>query len=439
MLRPIRNQRTTDTQQTIMGLATIYLRGQIWWLRYRVQGQEGYERESLGTSDRDAAIAKAYDIVSQYQNHGILPSRRLTVASAIKEYLADKATEVATGNVLEGIGSGRFGTIRTHLSHWQKFLGDQTPLGNLHLDSGKAFKRWRLDQGASLVTIRNEHATFNALVRWLYERKKFHLAKLNMSKIRAAEFENQDVQRASFSEEQAQAIRKHLMAQIKSGQNIANDSEYRDLLTTCFFMLLLETGLRIGEALAMEWRDHSLEEKVITGSVRDSGATVSNPQDQEFHKLTRVRVSAESSKVRKSRVVKFLDSSNFFLLLKMTQLRRYEETDGQFPKPDSTSKIFRLNGVTPMSRRVYLKGFAKLLDDLGIQNKQGVLVPYSFRHYYITRHINIGKINTMQLSAIAGTSEQQIRKTYFHLFDQYVEDAALAGVVMHDGILIEHN
>ncbi|WP_172973153.1 tyrosine-type recombinase/integrase [Spiribacter salilacus] len=422
-----------------MGLATIFLRGKVWWLRYRVQGQGGYERESLGTQDRDAAIAKAYDIVSQYQNHGILPSRRLTVASAIKEYLDDKATEVATGNVLEGIGAGRFGTIQTHLSHWQKFLGDQTPLGNLHLDSGKAFKRWRLDQGASLVTIRNEQASFNALVRWLYERNKFHLAKLNMSKIRAAEFENQDVRRASFTEEQAQRIRAHLMAKIKSAEQSTNGVEYGDLLTSCFFMLLLETGLRIGEALAMEWRDHSLEEKVITGSVPDSGSSVTNPEDQEFHSLTRVQVRAESSKVRKSRVVKFLDSSNFFLLLKMAQLRRYEETDGQFPKPESTSKIFRLNTNTPMSRRIYLKGFEKLLDDLGIQNKQGALVPYSFRHYYITRHINIGKINTMQLSAIAGTSEQQIRKTYFHLFDQYVEDAALAGVVMHDGILIEHN
>lgn len=67
----------------------LYLRGQTWWVRGRLEGEERYFRESLGTSVEAVARAKVRDIEAEALKRAVLgrdapkPEERLTFADAV--------------------------------------------------------------------------------------------------------------------------------------------------------------------------------------------------------------------------------------------------------------------------------------------------------------------------------------------------------------------
>ena len=63
------------------------------------------------------------------------------------------------------------------------------------------------------------------------------------------------------------------------------------------------------------------------------------------------------------------------------------------------------------------------------------LVPYSFRHYFITERITAG-LNYQQVAEMCGTSATQIERTYFHLNDAARMTHALAGYELSDDGLV---
>ena len=63
------------------------------------------------------------------------------------------------------------------------------------------------------------------------------------------------------------------------------------------------------------------------------------------------------------------------------------------------------------------------------------LVPYSFRHYFITDRINRGATPT-QVAETCGTSTAQIEKTYYHTSEAKMITNALPQFEYKDGLLI---
>jgi hypothetical protein len=81
--------------------------------------------------------------------------------------------------------------------------------------------------------------------------------------------------------------------------------------------------------------------------------------------------------------------------------------------------VFSVDGGTTMlSKRILLYHFYKLLAFSEIKNIEvRGLVPYSFRHYFITNKIHNGATH-LQVADMCGTSIAQIEKTYWHLNDE---------------------
>ena len=79
-----------------------------------------------------------------------------------------------------------------------------------------------------------------------------------------------------------------------------------------------------------------------------------------------------------------------------------------------------------MTKRALHYHFGKLMDLAGIPREGRNLVPYSFRHYFITPRI-ISGLGHAQVAEMCGTSNTQIERTYFHLNDRLRITHALAG------------
>ena len=63
------------------------------------------------------------------------------------------------------------------------------------------------------------------------------------------------------------------------------------------------------------------------------------------------------------------------------------------------------------------------------------LVPYSFRHYFITQRINSG-LDTVAVAEMCGTSPTQIQNTYYHTTEEKMVSNALADYEYKEGILV---
>jgi site-specific recombinase XerD len=63
------------------------------------------------------------------------------------------------------------------------------------------------------------------------------------------------------------------------------------------------------------------------------------------------------------------------------------------------------------------------------------IVPYSFRHFYITQKVNSG-LSPTSVAEIAGTSTTQIENTYYHTTKEKLIANAFAGYTIKDGMLI---
>ena len=98
--------------------------------------------------------------------------------------------------------------------------------------------------------------------------------------------------------------------------------------------------------------------------------------------------------------------------------------------------IFSVNGYKPITDRAIAYHFDKILELAEVKNlDKRNIVPYSFRHYYITQKVNSGLAPTA-VAEIAGTSTTQIEKTYYHTTDAKMISNAFAGYVIKDGLLI---
>jgi integrase len=183
------------------------------------------------------------------------------------------------------------------------------------------------------------------------------------------------------------------------------------------------TGLRRGEQLQLTWNDvYEMEHK---------------EQRTRSIDLIKITVRGETSKVGNTRKFVVKDYGYFFGLLAL-QAKRIDDKVLEAKRRDLVKDdlLFKASGTTAITPRAILHHFEKVLLKAKVVNvKPRNIVPYSFRHTFITKRVNSG-LPIASVAEMCGTSITQIEKTYYHTTEDKMISNALADYEYKDGLLV---
>jgi site-specific recombinase XerD len=115
--------------------------------------------------------------------------------------------------------------------------------------------------------------------------------------------------------------------------------------------------------------------------------------------------------------------------------RRYIKKHGN-GKGFLETLVFSQNAEKAITPRAISYHLEKILVIAEIKNvEKRNIVPYSFRHSFITHMINQG-VDERGIADMCGTSRTQIEKTYYHLTEKRMIENALPKVKYENGVLV---
>ena len=417
----LKKQKYGDEEIAIFEQAIIYKRGEYWQFRMWLAGEGKYARKSLNTRSRSTAIDKGKDFYLELYANQKMGKKyfSLTAKEGVAQYVAQREKDVEAGLIVKG----RLGTIKTHLEHWLDFIGRDTKLKELERSNCENYfyerSKTKKKIPISPTTVQNEQSTVNAMMSWLFKNNEARIDHFEFKKLPRIDRGDDTLRRAMFTVEEIKDIGIKLEHEIADAKKDINDKSNLNKLIACYYMMIaIASGLRTGEQLQLRWQDIRWEEH------RKSGKAVD---------LVKIRVRAETSKVRKTREFYIRDLESFEQLSKILW-PRYKKDD-EIPIADRL--IFSADGVEAISNRAILYHFERIIELAEIKNThKRDLVPYSFRHFFITQKINSNVMPTA-VAEMCGTSVAQIEKTYYHTTKEKMITNAFADyVVSEDGLLI---
>ncbi len=398
-------------------------------MRMWLSKEKKYARVSLGTRSEDTAISKAkekYHSLKAQELSGKTYFSK-TAKQGVEEYLKQRAKDVEA----EIIVKGRYGTIKTHLEHWLNYIGRDTKLKEMERTDCENYfhSRTKTKRGVAVsqTTVTNEQSTINAMMAWLHKRNESNIEAFDFKPLKRIDRGDETLRRSSFEEEEIVKIRSKLNEYIAIAKKTVNEKENLTKIVAGYYLLIsIFTGLRRGEQLKLRWCDIKWEDKNIAGEDEDN-----------VYSLVKITVRAETTKVRKTRHFVVNDSECFDELFKILYpIYSKANKNNKDAKAFGETLIFSVNGTSPITARTIQYNFDKILELAEIEKTDTRdLVPYSFRHYFITSRINKG-LNPTQISEMCGTSISQIEKTYYHTTEAKMFTNALPQFDYRDGILI---
>ncbi|WP_267767777.1 tyrosine-type recombinase/integrase [Vibrio cholerae] len=398
-------------------------------MRMWLAKEKKYARFSLRTRNRDTAIDKAkkhyHELMAQQLAGKTYFSK--TAKQGVEEYLKQRAKDVEA----ELIVKGRYGTIKTHLEHWLNYIGRDTKLKEMERTDCENYLHSRTKTKRSLnvsqTTVANEQSTINAMVAWLYRRNETYIDSFDFKPLKRIDRGDEALRRSTFTDEEIVVIKTKLEEYIAIAKAAINEEGNITKAVTAYYLLIsILTGLRRGEQLQLRWCDIEWMEKNVKGKAED-----------ETYSLVKITVRAETTKVRKTRRFVVKDWEYFDELFKLLQPRYVKATKGKKDVVSfSQTLIFSTNGTSSITARAIQYNFDKIVEMAEIKETDTRdLVPYSFRHYFITDRINRGATPT-QVAETCGTSTVQIEKTYYHTTERKMIENAMPEFYYKDGLLI---
>jgi integrase len=414
----LKKKTFADDEIGIFDDAVIYKRGDYWHFRMWLAGEGKYARKSLQTRSRSTAIDKGKDFYLE-----LLANQRagkkyfsLTTKEGVAKYVASRERDVEAGLIVKG----RLGTIKTHLEHWLEFIGRDAKLKELERTDCEDYFHSRLKRSTkkklpiSPTTVLNEQSTINAMMAWLFKNNDTYIDHFEFKKLPKQDSKDDAVRRATFTPSEIDSIGAAIRRYWDRDRNKLDEREWQTRTLACYYFLIASvTGLRTGEQRQLKWGD-----LIWRGGAK--GVEVP---------LIEIRVRAQTSKVRQSRTFMVRDNDYFRKLRQfVTPIMQRESLKDCY--------VFSLDGETPITQRSILYHFAKLLDLAEIETDNRDIVPYSFRHYFITQKL-VNGLKERQVADMCGTSLTQIERTYYHVNSDMMVDAAMADHDMgNDGILL---
>jgi integrase len=423
---PSKKIKFNENEIAIFDDAVIYKRGEYWQFRLWLAKERKYARFSLKTRSRSTAEDKAklhYHELMALQIQG-KSYFSITAKDGVAMYLEQRQKDVDAKLIVKG----RYSTISTHLEHWLEYIGRDTKLKELERTDCENYfaERTKTKKGIKIsqTTVENEQSTINAMMAWLYKRKETYIEAFDFKRLPKLDRGKEENRRDLFTDAEFKAITVALDGYIKEAEkDLTNAENLVQAITAYYLGFNSITGLRRGEQLQLRWSDvEEMEHK--------------QAQKNRFD-LLKIVVRGETSKVRKTRKVVIKDSGYFSGLLKL-QIGRLDE---QVKEKDIQQRLgeklmFSVNDKTPITPRAIGYHFNKVLKLAKISNiETRDLVPYSFRHYFITQRVN-SNLPPAAVAEMCGTSITQIEKTYYHTTEEKMVSNALANYEYRDGLLI---
>ena len=426
---PLKKQTFNADEIEIYDEAVVYKRGEYWQMRMWLGKEKKYARFSLRTRNRDTAIDKAkkyyHELMAQQLAGKTYFSK--TTKQGVEEYLKQRAIDVEA----ELIVKGRYGTIKTHLEHWLDFIGRDTKLKELERTDCENYLHSRTKTkkkiNVSQTTVANEQSTINAMLSWLYKRNETYIEAFDFKPLKRIDRGDEVLRRSTFTDEEVIVIKQELEKYITEAKgNVDEEGNMSKVINGYYLLISIITGLRRGEQLQLKWSDIKWLEKNVKGQAED-----------DTYSLVKITVRAETTKVRKTRHFVVKDWEYFDELFKLLQPRYVKANkENKKMKAFGDTFVFSANGMSMLTPRAIGYHFDKMIELAEIKDTDTRdLVPYSFRHYFITDRINRGATPT-QVAETCGTSTAQIEKTYYHTSEAKMITNALPQFEYKDGLLI---
>lgn len=396
------------------GKVSVFLRHlqsqQTYYARFKIanpraaNGQR-YLTESLGTSSLDVALDKArqrYVEITHLEKQG-RSLRSNTAANEIDAFIADYQQGV--DQKLSGFSQHMLrGFRKTVVRYFREYLGRQL-LQDVSFDDLEKYERWRqaywerktqkgdvlhgnAKQRASRRTLEWEINAFKQFLRWAHVRGKYSGNALDFSfKV------GEKNRRSAFTAAQWNALngfmRRKLWTVVGRHKNDSRLARHRHMLKA-YVQLMAHTGLRVGEARNLRWRDV----RFVDGN-----------KDNE--RSIRLIVASSYSKVRKGREV--VGGNTAYEAL--TRLREQRLTANEKNGPDN----YLWCDASGKLIKDFREGFNALISAAGVDlDTQGrKLTIYCLRHTYITFRLK-ENVGIYQLASNCGTSVAMIEKYYSH-------------------------
>jgi integrase len=416
-----------DDEEAIFDDAVIYKRGEYWQFRMWLAKERKYARFSLKTRNRSTAIDKAklhYHELMALQLSG-RSYYSYTTKQGVEAYLEQRYKDYEAGLIV----IGRHRTIATHLEHWLKFIGKDVKVKELERTDCENYfhSRSKLKGTETLkvsqTTVENEQSTINAMMAWLFKKKESYIEGFDFKKLKALDKGAEENRRQAFTDEEITAIDKALKEYIaEATADIRTDANVVKAVCGFYLGVCMVTGMRRGELLQLKWSDI---EELEGGGVKRENV------------LIKITVRGVTSKVRKTRKFVIRDSGYFNGLLTLKRkLDGTEIREQALLAKLSNELMFSAsteNAITPRAIGVH---FEKLMVKARIKDADARgLVPYSFRHTFITKRVN-SNLPPAAVAEMCGTSITQIEKTYYHTTEQKMISNALADYEYVDGLLV---
>jgi integrase len=416
----LKKKTFSDDEILIYEEAVIHKRGDIWQFRYWLVKEHKYVRLSLKTKNVDIAIEKAkkhfVKIKSETDSGKTYYSK--TTKDGVLMYLEYRKGHIDS-RTTKSIVKGRYGTIRAHLDHWLDFIERDTKLKELDRDSCADYAKTRENPSATkktaLSTIAGEQSTINSMMKWLHKKGEVYIDGFDFETISIRNTPEENIRRASFTDQEVRDFRIAVPKYIEEAKKDMTDLENRARVLSGYYLLIASiSGLRTGEQKQLKWKDIYFE----THRVKD-----------EEIEMVKISVRKETSKVRKPREYYIRDMEYFHDLFNLT-------TPTHNKKPYADNFVFSYNGINVVSQRAVTHHFKKILEAAKIDKGNRSLVPYSFRHYFITNRIKAG-LSYKDVADMCGTSRTQIEKTYYHIDKEIMMTQALADYYIADGMIVK--
>jgi integrase len=416
-----------DDEEAIFDDAVIYKRGEYWQFRMWLAKERKYARFSLKTRNRSTAIDKAklhYHELMALQLSG-RSYYSYTTKQGVEAYLEQRYKDYEAGLIV----IGRHRTIATHLEHWLKFIGKDVKVKELERTDCENYfhSRSKLKGTETLkvsqTTVENEQSTINAMMAWLFKKKESYIEGFDFKKLKALDKGAEENRRQAFTDEEITAIDKALKEYIaEATADIRTDANVVKAVCGFYLGVCMVTGMRRGELLQLKWSDI---EELEGGGVKRENV------------LIKITVRGVTSKVRKTRKFVIRDSGYFNGLLTLKRkLDGTEIREQALLAKLSNELMFSAsteNAITPRAIGVH---FEKLMVKARIKDADARgLVPYSFRHTFITKRVN-SNLPPAAVAEMCGTSITQIEKTYYHTTQEKMISNALANYEYIDGLLV---